>query len=371
MSSTTHSPQQSKYSQKNKSTLVNRCVGLLQAMPKDASLDLFLGLNGVWCPAAALHRPRRFVDDTIDLALAAAVAFAGAALVRRRHKHEARKAVAAAGLDTISFERGTVEQPCCCDALAVAVLEARGGDALRAYGRQLRQARSSAAKRRWQAQRRSEHGSDARGNCVAKSRRRAWRIGLPPPPRGRSSRRSRTSASSPRSRSRSPSCRSTGRLVPRWTIALAVAGGAFHVLAARRMPLSVKPLIRLGGWAFTSLGLSDGGDVDGAMTIAWAPLGSVALADARKWQGGAPQFYRPAEVSWDHRPRHGARWRSARSRATPSARRRLRRWPAFTAYFNRAPDALGSQFCANQLRRACGRNRSFIMFSNLRIEGHL
>ena len=68
-------------------------------MPKDASLDLFLGLYvQVWCLQLLKERARGALLTPCVLALAAAVAFAGAALVRRRHKHEARKAVAAAGL---------------------------------------------------------------------------------------------------------------------------------------------------------------------------------------------------------------------------------------------------------------------------------
>ena len=73
-------------------------------MPKDASLDLFLGLYvQVWCLQLLKERARGALLTPCVLALAAAVAFAGAALVRRRHKHEARKAVAAAGLDFGEF----------------------------------------------------------------------------------------------------------------------------------------------------------------------------------------------------------------------------------------------------------------------------
>ena len=68
-------------------------------MPKDSGLDLFLGLYvQVWCLQLLKERARGALLTPCVLALAAAVAFAGAALVRRRHKHEARKAVAAAGL---------------------------------------------------------------------------------------------------------------------------------------------------------------------------------------------------------------------------------------------------------------------------------
>ena len=107
-------------------------------MPKDASLDLFLGLYvQVWCLQLLKERARGALLTPCVLALAAAVAFAGAALVRRRHKHEARKAVAAAGLYYLA-RRGSSSNHVLLQALlAVAVLEARGGDALRAYGRQL------------------------------------------------------------------------------------------------------------------------------------------------------------------------------------------------------------------------------------------
>ena len=113
-------------------------------MPKDASLDLFLGLYvQVWCLQLLKERARGALLTPCVLALAAAVAFAGAALVRRRHKHEARKAVAAAGLYYLA-RRGSSSNHVLLQALlAVAVLEARGGAALRAYGRQLSFLRNS------------------------------------------------------------------------------------------------------------------------------------------------------------------------------------------------------------------------------------
>ena len=95
-------------------------------MPKDASLDLFLGLYvQVWCLQLLKERARGALLTPCVLALAAAVAFAGAALVRRRHKHEARKAVAAAGLYYLA-RRGSSSNHVLLQALlAVAVLEAR------------------------------------------------------------------------------------------------------------------------------------------------------------------------------------------------------------------------------------------------------
>ena len=150
-------------------------------MPKDASLDLFLGLYvQVWCLQLLKERARGALLTPCVLALAAAVAFAGAALVRRRHKHEARKAVAAAGLYYL-VRRGSSSNHVLLQALlAVAVLEAKDGDALRAYGRQLLGAlygMTALAKL-------NDGWVDGRGSCVALiAAAGVHELGLPPPPR--------------------------------------------------------------------------------------------------------------------------------------------------------------------------------------------
>ena len=150
-------------------------------MPKDSGLDLFLGLYlQVWCLQLLKERARGALLTPCVLALTAAVAFAGAALVRRRHKHEARKAVAAAGLYYL-VRRGSSSNHVLLQALlAVAVLEARDGAALRAYGRQLLGAlygMTALAKL-------NDGWVDGRGSCVALiAAAGVHELGLPPPPR--------------------------------------------------------------------------------------------------------------------------------------------------------------------------------------------
>ena len=305
-------------------------------MPKDASLDLFLGLYvQVWCLQLLKERARGALLTPCVLALAAAVAFAGAALVRRRHKHEARKAVAAAGLYYLA-RRGSSSNHVLLQALlAVAVLEARGGDALRAYGRQLLGALYGTT-RPWRSS--TTAGSTRGAAAWRSSRRRASTRSGCRRRRGRSSRRSRASASSPRSRSRSPSCCARrAALFPGAGPSRSPSPAARSTCATRGAAAAAVrlPLLGAHGAALFTLGLSDGSASGRGEGLAWA---GPRVGRARR----GPQITGGRRRRARHTRRTcrgtsacpGARWRSSWSRATPSRRRRGgrrafigRRWP--------------------------------------------
>ena len=334
-------------------------------MPKDASLDLFLGLYvQVWCLQLLKERARGALLTPCVLALAAAVAFAGAALVRRRHKHEARKAVAAAGLYYL-VRRGSSSNHVLLQALlAVAVLEARDGAALRAYGRQLLGAlygTTALAKL-------NDGWVDARGSCVALIAAAGFHeIGLPPPPRAVFAAQPYVGIVAEVALAVAFALRSAGRLGSRrWTIALAIAGGAFHVLlAAPRPPLSVYPFSALMAPLF-ALGLSDGSDLDGAKASLGLALGSVALAEAHKVAVGAAaaRVEYPPYVSWDL----GLSWCALAFVLV--ARDAVAAPPRRPARVHRTSLAAMLLLLASALPYVGLRTHpSFIMFSNLRIEG--
>ena len=334
-------------------------------MPKDASLDLFLGLYvQVWCLQLLKERARGALLTPCVLALAAAVAFAGAALVRRRHKHEARKAVAAAGLYYL-VRRGSSSNHVLLQALlAVAVLEAKDGDALRAYGRQLLGAlygMTALAKL-------NDGWVDGRGSCVALiAAAGVHELGLPPPPRAVFAAQPYVGIVAEVALAVAFALRSAGRLGSRrWTIALAVAGGAFHVLlAAPRPPLSVYPFSALMAPLF-ALGLSDGSDLDGAKASLGLALGSVALAEAHKVAVGAAaaRVEYPPYVSWDL----GLSWCALAFVLV--ARDAVAAPPRRPARVHRTSLAAMLLLLASALPYVGLRTHpSFIMFSNLRIEG--
>ena len=161
--------------------------------------------------------------------------------------------------------------------------------------------------------------------------------------------------------------RSTGRLVSRrWTIALAVAGGAFRVLlAAPRPPLSVYPFSALMAPLF-ALGLSDGSDLDGAKASLGLALGSVALAEAHKLLVGAAaaRVEYPPYVSWDL----GLSWCALAFVLV--ARDAVAAPPRRPARVHRTSLAAMLLLLASALPYVGLRTHpSFIMFSNLRIEG--
>ena len=330
---------------------------------KSDGLDLFLGLYvQVWCLQLLKEHTKGGLHAPCVIVLATAIIFAVVALAWRRHKRDARMCIAAAGLYYLG-RRGSSSNHVLLQALlAVAVLEAKDGDALRAYGRQLLGAlygMTALAKL-------NDGWTDARGSCVTLiAAAGLHEIGIAPPPRIFAA-LPWVGVAAEVALGAAFLLRSTGRLAStRWNFGLAAAGGAFHVLlAAPRPPLSVYPFSALMAPLF-ALGLSDGSDLDGGRAGLLLCLGSLVLAEAHKRLVGtaAAQLEYPPYVSWDL----GLSWCAlafllvAREACVAPPRPAKRQRPSLAA----ALLVLVSCLPYVGLRT----HPAFVMFSNLRIEG--